>query len=56
MLLIANTFQLKVKKELGIGLVLLNIVAIHLPTKSLLLKPSNLFTEVASGPELLESQ
>ena len=48
-----QTFHLKVKKELGIGLVLLNIVVIHLPTKSSMLKPSKLFTEVPSGPELL---
>ena len=40
------------KKELGIGLVLLNIVVIDLPIKSLMLKPSKLFTEVPSGPEL----
>ena len=53
MLLRTNTIHLKVKKELGIGLVLLNIVVIHLPTKSLMLKPSKLFTEVPSGPELL---
>ena len=53
MLLMTNTSHLKVKKELGIGLVLLNIVVIHLPTKSLMLKPSKLFTEVPSGPELL---
>ena len=39
MLLMTNTFRLKVKKELGIGLVLLNIVVIHLPIKSLMLKP-----------------
>ena len=48
-----HTFHLKVKKELGIGLVLLNIVVIHLPIKSLMLKPSKLFTEVPSGPEIL---
>ena len=53
MLLMTNTFHLKVKNELGIGLGLLNIVVIHLPTKSLMLKPSKLFTEVPSGPELL---
>ena len=49
MLLMTNTIHLKVKKELGIGLVLLNIVVIHLPIKSLMLKPSKLFTEVPSG-------
>ena len=53
MLLMTNTFHLKVKKVLGIGLVLLNIVVIHSPTKSMMLKPSKLFTEVPSGPELL---
>ena len=53
MLLMTNTFHLIVKKELGIRLVLLNIVVIHSPIKSLMLKPSKLFTEVPSGPELL---
>ena len=52
MLLMTNTIHLKVKKELGIRLVLLNIVVIHLPIKSLMLKPSKLFTEVPSDLEL----
>ena len=40
------------EERAGIGLVLLNIVVIDLPIKSLMLKPSKLFTEVHSGPEL----
>ena len=34
----------------------LNIVVIHLPIKSLMLKPSKLFTEMPSGPELSRIQ
>ena len=52
MLLMINIFHLIVKKGLGIGLGLLSIVTIHLPIKSLMLKPSRLFTEAHSGPEL----
>ena len=54
MLLMTNTFHLIVKKELGIGLVLLSIVVIHSPIRSLMLKPSKVFVEVLSGPELLK--
>ena len=53
MLFMIITFHLIVKKGLGIGLVLLSIVVIHSPLRSLMLKPSKLFTEVPSGPELL---
>ena len=53
MLLMTNIFHLIVKKGLGIELALLSIVVIHSPIRSLMLKPSKLFTEVPSGPELL---
>ena len=56
MLLMTKTLHLIVKKELGIGLVLLSIVVIHSPIMSLMGKPSKLFIEVLSGPELLKIQ
>ena len=55
MLLMINTFHLTVKKELGTGLVLLNIVVVHLPTKSSMLRPLKLSTGVPSGLELLRT-
>ena len=53
MLLMISIFHLTVKKELGTRLVLLSIVVIHLPIKSLMLRPLKLSTGVPSGPELL---
>ena len=55
MLLMIKTFHLTVKKELGSGLVLLNIVVIHLPTKLSMLRPLKLSTGVPSGLELLRT-
>ena len=53
MLLMTNIFNLKVKKELDIGLVLLSTVVTHSPIWSMMLKSLQLFIGVSSGPELL---